>query len=259
MRTVILCGGKGTRLQEATGGVIPKPMVRIGGRPILWHIMQRYAANGHKDFVLALGHQQEVIRDYFLRYDEHNADVEVCLLGGVIPLAPHKEDWTVILSDTGQDTMTGGRLARVRPYVEDETFMVTYGDGLADIDLDALLAFHRAHGKIATVTGVRPPGRFGRLDVRSEHGEGEVVSFAEKPADGRVNGGFFVFEPRVFDYLGTDSACVLERGPLEWLARDGELRMFAHDGFWQCMDTYHDLLALEGLWATKAPWVKENA
>jgi glucose-1-phosphate cytidylyltransferase len=256
MKTVILCGGQGTRLQEATSGLKPKPMVTIGERPILWHIMKYYAAFGHREFVLCLGHLASVIKEYFLHYEAQNTDFTV-ELGRAQAIEYHHEHtesgWKVTLADTGLEVMTGARVARVQKYVGDATFMLTYGDGVADVDLDALLEFHRAHGRLATVTGVRPIGRFGRLNVERER----VVSFEEKPAGelGSINGGFFVFEPGVFDYVTTDPTCILEREPLERLAADGQLMMYDHRGFWQCMDTVRDMNLLERLWqAGDPPW-----
>lgn len=257
MKAVILCGGQGTRLQEATSGLKPKPMVEIGGRPILWHIMKGYSHFGVREFVLCLGHLGGTIKDYFLHYEPLNSDFTVHLgsKGEVTYHAAHGEaDWKVTLADTGLDAMTGARLARVRKYVGDETFLLTYGDGVADVDVQALLRFHRSHGKIATVTGVNPGGRFGRLNVK-----GDVVqAFEEKPVDeggGKINGGFLVLEPGIFRYLSTDTSCVFEREPMERLAADGELMMYAHQGFWQCMDTYRDFLLLERLWnGGKPPW-----
>jgi glucose-1-phosphate cytidylyltransferase len=257
MKAVILCGGQGTRIQEVTGGLKPKPMVEVGGRPILWHIMKGYSTHGIRDFVLCLGHLGGMIKEFFLHYDALNSDFTARLgaKGDITYHRPHDEvDWQVTLADTGLDAMTGARLSRVRRYVGGETFMMTYGDGLADIDLRALLEFHREHGKIATVTGVNPVGRFGRLQVQS----GRVHTFEEKPADelgGKINGGFLVLEPRVFDYLSDDPSCTLEREPMQRLATDGELMMYSHDGFWQCMDTYRDLLRIEQLWSSgHPPW-----
>lgn len=256
MKAIILCGGRGTRLQEATGGIKPKPMVEVGGRPILWHIMKGYAAQGVTEFILCLGHLGSVIKEYFLHYEAMNSDFTL-RMGAGDKLEYHRShpevDWTVTLTDTGKDAMTGARLARARRYVGNETFMFTYGDGVADVDLGRLLAFHREQGRIATVTAVRPIGRFGRLEIDQQL----VRSFEEKPGDdaGWINGGFFVFEPSVFDYLSSDSACVLERGPAERLAADGELAAYQHRGFWQCMDTYRDLVLLEELWGGgRAPW-----
>ncbi len=255
MKAVILCGGQGTRLQEATGGLKPKPMVEIGGQPILWHIMKGYAHHGVHDFVLCLGHLGNVIKHYFLHYEAFNTDVTVKLGSrGVVEYhrPPTEGDWSVTLADTGLESMTGARLARVRRYVDGGTFFLTYGDGLSDIDLGALLRFHRAHGKIATVTGVIPHGRFGQLGTAGN----EVVRFDEKPrgdGQGRINGGFFVFEPGIFDYVTADPACVLERESLERLVSDRQLMMYSYDGFWQCMDTYRDLVLLQQLWDGGAP------
>ena len=256
MKTIILCGGQGTRLQEATGGLKPKPMVEVGGRPILWHIMDGYARQGFKEFVLCLGHLGAIIKEYFLHYEAMNSDFTLNL-GASDNIIYHRHngasDWQVTLSDTGLDSMTGARVARVRQYIGDETFMVTYGDGLSNINLSELLAFHRAHGKIATITGIQAPSRFGRL--MSE--QNIVTSFLEKPTDESewINGGFFVFEPAVFDYLSEDARCVLEQSPMEQLVRHGELAVFKHSGFWQCVDTFRELQLLERLWTCgDAPW-----
>ncbi|MEQ1729851.1 MAG: glucose-1-phosphate cytidylyltransferase [Vicinamibacterales bacterium] len=254
MKAVILCGGLGTRLRQETE-FRPKPTIEIGPRPILWHIMKLFAHFGHEDFVLALGYKGEVIRDYFLNYDALTQDVTV-KLGGQPSVQIHgtsPESWTITMVDTGQQSMTGARVKRLQRYVNDEMFLLTYGDGVADVDLDALLAFHRAHGRIATVTGVRPPSRFGELVVDGSR----VIEFSEKPSisgAGFINGGFFVFNRQVFDYLTEDDDCVLERGPLERLALAGELRMFMHEGYWQCMDTPRDLEALQMAWQQGAPW-----
>ena len=255
MKVVILCGGQGTRLREETGRR-PKPMVLVGDRPILWHIMKGYAQAGHNEFVLCLGYLGEKIKEYFLHYEAMNSDVTVTLGRGEELRFHHpveEEGWQVTLANTGQDTLTGGRVARIQRYVDGETFCLTYGDGVSDVDLKALVDFHRAHGKLATVTGVRPPGRFGELALDGD----TVTSFMEKPelSGGYINGGFFVFEPRVFDYLSTDASCILERDPLERLAADGELMMYRHDDFWQCVDTYRDLTLINKLWESgDAPW-----
>jgi len=252
MKAVILAGGLGTRLSEETV-VRPKPMLEIGGRPILWHIMQIFAAHGVSEFVICLGYKGYVIKEFFLNYRLHLSDVTVELGSGAIDF--HRsaaEDWRVSLIETGDATMTGGRLKRVRDYLGDDDFFMTYGDGVADIDLTALEAFHRAHGRLATLTAVVPPGRFGALDL-----EGDAVrSFREKPAgDGAaINGGFFVLSPRVLDRIEGD-ATVWENEPLERLAREGELRAYQHGGFWQAMDTLRDKKHLEALWAGgAAPW-----
>ena len=251
MRVVILAGGRGTRLAEETG-MRPKPMVEIGGRPILWHIMSVYAAHGHSDFLVACGYKGEMIKQYFHQYAVHHSDYIVNLKSGVVQVVnPHPLDWQVGVIDTGLDTMTGGRLRRLRPYLTD-TFLVTYGDGVGNIDITKLVAFHKAHGKLATVTAVRPPARFGDLAI-----EGDTVrKFAEKPqtGEGWINGGFFVLEPEVLDRIEDDDIS-LEREPLEGLAREGQLHAFRHEGFWQPMDTVREKQLLEDLWSSgQAPW-----
>lgn len=251
---VILCGGRGTRLVEETE-YRPKPMVRIGDRPILTHIMDLYSAFGFKEFILTLGFKGEMIKDYFLNFDYYTNDFTIDLGAGKV-ITPHTRrhpDWRITLADTGEATLTGGRIKRIEPYIETETFMVTYGDGVSDIDIPRLLAHHRKLGKLATVTGVQPLTRFGELKVTN----GLVTEFREKPqvSSGLINGGFFVFQRGIFDYL-TDG-CSLEREPLEKLARDGQLAVYPHEGFWQCMDTYRDMESLNQLWASgKAPWRK---
>lgn len=255
MKTVILCGGLGTRLAEETQ-VKPKPMVEIGGRPILWHIMKIYEHHGFREFMLALGYKGELIKDYFLNYHARLSDLTVHLKSGRAEYSnPTAEDWQVSLLDTGADTMTGGRLLRLRPHLQSSgTFMLTYGDGVADVDIPALLSFHRTHGRLATVTAVRPSARFGGLLI----GKGRVQDFKEKPQSGEgwINGGFFVFEPGVFDYL-SDDATVLEQAPLENLARDGQLMAYQHSGYWQCMDTVRDRDRLQAAWESGlAPWAK---
>ena len=254
---MILCGGQGSRLREETE-VRPKPMVEIGGRPILWHIMKLYASFGFKDFILCLGYKGHVIRDYFLNYKAYNADLTV-RLGTPDAVEYHnrhdEEDWRVTLVETGQGSQTGARVARAAPYVDGPRFCLTYGDGLGDVDIAALLRFHAGHGKLGTVTGVRPPGRFGELRLERD---GRATEFNEKPqvTEGFINGGFFVFEREFFDkYLATDEDLVLERAPLQRLARDGELMVFVHEGFWQPMDTYRELTLLDELWKSgRAPW-----
>lgn len=252
MKTIILAGGLGTRLAEYTD-LLPKPMVRIGGRPMLWHIMQRYARFGHKDFVVALGYKAEVVREYFLNYRVLTGDFTVDLgKGQVVPLRDATVDWRVNLIDTGEKTMTGGRVKRLASFVGAETFMLTYGDGLSSIDIDRLLAFHRSHGKLVTVTAVHPAARFGELTMRGD----QVVSFSEKPQvhDGWINGGFFVCEPGFFDLIAGDET-VLEREPLERAATIGQLMAYRHEGFWHCMDTRRDRDTLEELWDSgNAPW-----
>jgi glucose-1-phosphate cytidylyltransferase len=256
MKTVILCGGRGTRLQQETE-FRPKPMVPIGGRPILWHIMKHYAHHGHSEFVLCLGYKGEMIKQYFLNYEAMNSDFTIGL-GGDRELVVHSRGkdvsgWRVTLCDTGEDAMTGSRIAKAADYLDGETFAVTYGDGVSDVDLTGALAFHRSHGKAATLTGVQTPSRFGELDVRGD----DVASFQEKPpqSPGVINGGFFLFEPRFLDYLSVDDGCILERTPLQRCAADGELKVFRHGGFWQCMDTHREWQELEQLWASgDAPW-----
>jgi glucose-1-phosphate cytidylyltransferase len=254
MKTVILCGGLGTRLSEETH-LKPKPMVEIGGKPILWHIMKIYEKHGMTAFSLALGYKGEIIKDYFLNYHARQSDLEVDLISGSVDYKKAtSEKWKVSMIDTGAGTMTGGRLLRLKDQLKDSgTFMLTYGDGLSDVDIKSLLAFHRRHGKIATVTAVRPPVRFGNLVIE----EDTVTCFQEKPhgGEGWINGGFFVFEPKIFDYIENDMT-FLEKEPLENLANDKQLMAFRHDGYWQCMDTLRDKVSLEELWASgNAPWM----
>jgi glucose-1-phosphate cytidylyltransferase len=252
MKVVILAGGMGTRISEETA-VRPKPMIEIGDKPILWHIMKSYAAHGFTEFVVALGYKGYVIKEYFSNYFLHNADVTYDLSDSSIEVhQATAEPWKVTLVDTGLSTMTGGRVRRLRSYLGDEPFMLTYGDGVANVDIPELLAFHRASGREATVTAVQPSGRFGALEVV----DGAVQRFIEKPeGDGAwINGGFFVFEPSVLDRLGADET-VLEREPLEGLAADGQLSAYKHQGFWQPMDTLRDQRYLDELWRTgAAPW-----
>jgi glucose-1-phosphate cytidylyltransferase len=252
---LILCGGHGTRLREETE-YRPKPMVEVGGRPMLWHIMQIYAAQGFRRFVLLTGYKGHVIKDYFLRYEALHRDFTITL-GRPDSLTYHgdhpDDGWQVTVLDTGLDTMTGARIKQAERYVTGDRFMVTYGDGVADIDLGALLAHHQRAARLATVTGVRPPARFGELVVEGDR----VAEFSEKPQiqQGLINGGFFVFERAAFDYLDRDPGCVLEKAPLERLAADGQLTVYQHDRFWRCMDTYRDLQALNQLWDQReAPW-----
>ena len=252
MKVVILAGGLGTRLQEVTD-VKPKPMVEIGGLPILWHIMKMYSSFGHKDFIAALGYKGEIIKQYFLNYYHLHHDITVHLGKGETQVHGNPpEDWTVQLVNTGSDTMTGGRIKRLAPLLKEGTFLLTYGDGVANVDIKALLEFHKKHGKLATITAVRPPARFGGLVFQ----EDRVVQFSEKPqiGEGWINGGFFVFEPKVLDYIAGDGT-ILERDPLETLASEGQLMAYRHDKFWQCMDTLRDVKTLESLWESgKAPW-----
>ncbi len=252
MKVVLLAGGRGTRLAEETG-VRPKPMVEIGGKPILWHIMQGYAHHGFDEFYVACGYLGEVIKQYFIDYHRLRGNVSVDLRHGTIDVASSAdEQWQVHLVDTGQDTMTGGRVLRLRDQLSDGTFMVTYGDGVGNVDLTALLGFHKQQGKLATLTAVRPPARYGGLEFDGE----SVVSFTEKPqtGEGWINGGYLVLEPGIFDYLQDDS-CSLEVDALQRLAADGELAAYRHPDFWQCMDTIRDNQLLERLWANgEAPW-----
>lgn len=246
MKTVIMCGGKGTRLAEETA-VKPKPMVEIGGRPILWHIMSIYSRFGYRDFILPLGYKGEVIKRYFYEYQALHSDFTVNLKSGNIDIHQgFREDWTITLCDTGEETLKGGRLKRVAKYIDGDRFMVTYGDGVADIDIDKLLEFHKKSGKIGTFTGVRMPSRFGavRLDKH-----GQITSWEEKPLlDEYINCGFFVFEREFLDYLSEDENCDLEKEPLENLAAEGQLSMYPNPGQWMCMDTLRDCLKLNELW-----------
>ena len=257
MKVVILAGGFGTRIRDVADE-IPKPMIPIGRYPILWHIMKWYAKFGHKEFVLCLGHKGQVIKSFFLDYEAHTRDITLTLgTGGAVEyLSDHDEsDWRITLADTGLNAMTGARIRRIRKYVEGEEFMLTYGDGVSDVDIDKLLAFHRAHGKILTVTGVRPPGRFGEIETDETCA---VSGFNEKPqaTGGRISGGYFVASARLFDYLDDDENLVFEKGPIESLVRDKQLMMFEHSGFWQPMDTSRDYHFLNALYAEgKAPWV----
>jgi glucose-1-phosphate cytidylyltransferase len=252
MKVVILAGGLGTRLAEETV-VIPKPMIEIGGKPILWHIMKIYSAHGVNDFIICLGYKGYVVKEYFSNYFLHMSDVTFDMAGNKMEVHQQNvEPWKVTLVDTGEDTMTGGRVRRVRPYLGDEAFCMTYGDGVADIDIGKLIAFHREQRTLATVTAIQPPGRFGSLDIKKNR----ISRFEEKlPGDsGWINGGFFVLSPAVFDYILGDET-VWERDPLERLAREGNLAGYAHRGFWQCMDTLRDRVHLEDLWRSgKAPW-----
>jgi glucose-1-phosphate cytidylyltransferase len=253
MKAVILAGGLGTRLSEETT-VKPKPMVEVGGKPILWHILKSYSAHGINDFVICCGYRGYVIKEFFANYFLHTSDVTFDLQKNSMEVHErHAEPWRVTLVDTGADTMTGGRLKRVRQHVEnDDAFCFTYGDGVADIDIGASIAFHKQHGKLATMTAVQPPGRFGAIDMDGQR----IVSFMEKPqGDGNwINGGYFVLSPKVIDLIADDST-IWEKAPLEKLAHDGQLDAWMHRGFWQPMDTLRDKILLEELWDSgKAPW-----
>jgi len=255
MKVIILCGGKGTRLREETE-FKPKPMVEIGGRPIIWHIMARYARFGFKDFVLPLGYKGEVIKQYFHDYKFRNTDFTVDLRTGGCTLheGAAEVDWRITLCDTGQETLKGGRIKRVARHIDSERFMVTYGDGVADIDLNKLIAFHIQSGTMGTFTGVRMPSRFGT--VRTDE-QGAILSWEEKPVlDEYINCGFFVFKRDFLVYLSAEEHCDLEKEPLERLAREGQLSMYPHDGQWQCMDTLRDSQMLNAMWDQgKAFWI----
>lgn len=252
MKAVILAGGLGTRISEETH-LKPKPMIEIGGRPILWHIMKLYSAHGVNDFIICCGYRGYMIKEYFANYALHMSDVTFNLRTHSMEVHEHHaEPWRVTLVDTGEHTMTGGRLKRVRSYLNGETFCFTYGDGLSDVDIGALVAFHQQHGKLATLTAVQPPGRFGALDLDNE----QIAGFQEKPqGDGAwVNGGFFVLSPKVIDLIDGD-ATIWEREPMQQLARRGEFQAYRHAGFWQPMDTLRDKNQLERLWQSgEAPW-----
>ena len=252
MQAVILAGGLGTRLGEETS-VRPKPMIEIGGMPIIWHIMKLYSAHGVNDFIVCLGYKGYLIKEYFANYFLHTADVTIDLANNSIDVHQKRsEPWRITLVDTGEETMTGGRIKAIKPYLKDgEPFCLTYGDGLSSIDITALIAFHKAHGRKATISAVAPPGRFGAIEFDGDR----VHNFREKPdGDGAfINGGFFVAEPSVLDLIDGPQT-LWEREPLERLAASGELMAFRHSGFWQPMDTLRDKIALEELWRTGAPW-----
>jgi glucose-1-phosphate cytidylyltransferase len=254
MKTLILAGGVGSRLSEETD-VRPKPMVEIGHRPILWHILKIYAHYGYKDFLVALGYKGEHIKRYMADYASLSTNLTVDLKAGTVEA--HKadgdaEDWTVGLIDTGRHTETGGRMLKIAPYLDGDTFMMTFGDGVSDVDINRLVEFHRAHGKLATLTAVRPPARFGHVELEGD----QVAEFSEKPqvGEGWINGGFFVLDRKVLDYIDGEETH-FQREPLERLARDGQLMAFKHTSFWQCMDTLRDKILLQQLWdSEEAPW-----
>ncbi len=254
MKTIILAGGLGTRLSELTGN-LPKPMIEIGGKPILWHIMNLYAAFDYKEFVLALGYKAEMVKEYFLNFYAINNDLSLDLRSGKTSVRSEKQpDWLVHLVDTGMLTQTGGRIKRLKEWIGHETFMLTYGDGLSNVDINELVTFHKRHGKLATVTAVRPPARFGGLVLNGNC----VAEFTEKnqSREGWINGGFFVLEPKVFDYIEDDQT-FWEKEPLENLAAEAQLMAFFHEGFWQPMDTLREQRLLESLWNSgEAPWKK---
>lgn len=255
MKLVLLCGGLGTRLREETE-FRPKPMVMVGERPILWHIMKHYAHYGVREFIVCLGYRGDIIKDYFYNYHLRSNDFTVTLTSPPkfeLHGKQDESDWKVTLIDTGLDAQTGARIKRIQPYVGDQAFLMTYGDGVSNIDIQKLVDYHREHHLKATVTAVNPPARFGELLVEN----GRALEFAEKPQTqtGFISGGFFVLEPSVFDYLTDDDSCSFERGPLAQLASDKQLAVYAHEGFWQCMDTYRDYTLLNELWASgQAPW-----
>lgn len=257
MKVVLLAGGFGTRISEESQ-FKPKPMIEIGGKPILWHIMKEYAAYGHTEFIICAGYRQEYIKEWFANYFLHNSDVSFDFRDGKNEMTVHSshcEPWKVTVVDTGYNTMTGGRIARIRDYVGDDPFFMTYGDGVCDVDIDKLLAFHRKHGKIATLTAVKLAQEKGVLNIG---GDFAVTSFREKSMGDRapINAGYMVFQPEIFDYLGGDD-CVLEREPLERLAAEGQLMSYVHEGFWQCMDNLREKEKLESLLkAGIAPWKK---
>ena len=256
MKTVLLAGGFGTRISEESH-LKPKPMIEIGEKPILWHIMKSYAAQGFNDFIICCGYKQYVIKEYFADYYLHNSDITFDFSKGKNTMEVHNnvtDPWKVTLVDTGLNTMTGGRVKRVQQYIGDEAFMLTYGDGVSDVDVNALLKYHKSHGKAATLTSVQPEGRFGVLDMK----DNQINAFREKSQEdmGWVNAGFMVLEPEIFNRIDGDST-ILERAPLESLAADGQLMAYKHEGFWQCMDTQRDKQKLEELWLSgQAPWRK---
>lgn len=253
MQVVILCGGLGTRIRDVADD-IPKPMIPIGNRPILWHIMKGYAHHGFNEFILCLGHKSNVIKRFFLEYQMAEADVTVDLASPnrlEVHAAEPQEDWRVTMAETGIESMTGCRIKRIEKYITGDTFCLTYGDGVADVDVQHLVDFHHRHGKIGTVTAVQAPGRFGEMEIEGSR----VTDFKEKPMLNRINGGFFVFDRRIFSRLSTDPKLVFENAPLMRLADDGELMAYHHDGFWHPMDNSRDYKYLNDLWAAgNAPW-----
>ncbi len=251
MKVIILAGGLGTRLSEFTE-LIPKPMVSIGSKPILWHIMKHYSSFGHKDFFIALGYKSEIIKEYFFNYKILNSDFSINLKTGKVTNEKSENvDWNVNLIDTGQNSLTGERVRRLKNYIGNETCLLTYGDGLSDINISKLIEFHKDHRKLVTVSAVRPPARFGQLEIKGNL----VESFKEKPQinEGWINGGFFIIEPKFFDYIENDNTS-LEKEPLEKVASEGELMAYKHEGFWQCVDTKRDYEFLQTLWEKGAPW-----
>ena len=253
-KVVILCGGRGTRMQKETE-YLPKPLVEIGGKPILWHIMKTYAHYGFNEFILCLGYKGKMIKEYFLNYEAMNSDFTLSLGSNNIESYNQSQEnnWKITFADTGENAQTGARVKKIEKYIDSDVFMLTYGDGVANINIEKLLKFHTQHGKIGTVTGVHPVSRFGELAIDGE----KVTEFGEKPQikEGFINGGFFVFNKNFFNYLKKDDDCYLEKYPLERLAKDGELKVYLHEGFWQCMDTQRELDILNNLWdSSKAFW-----
>lgn len=255
-KVVIFAGGLGTRLSEETD-IKPKPMVEIGGKPMLWHIMKRYSAYGFNDFIICLGYKGQHIKEYFTNYFMHQSDITIDIAKNTTEIHNNNcEPWKVTLVDTGLNAMTGARLKKIQNYVGDKTFMLTYGDGLSDVDIKKLFEFHKSHGKIATVTAVQPEGKFGALSINNNN---EITAFREKPkGDGAwINGGFFVLEPKVFDYIDEGDQVIWEQEPLKKITADGQFVAYKHTGFWKCMDTLNDKHVLNGLWETgNAHWLK---
>jgi glucose-1-phosphate cytidylyltransferase len=255
MKVLILAGGFGTRLSEQTE-IKPKPMVEIGGKPILWHILKIYSTYGYNDFVILLGYKGYVIKEFFANYFLHQSDLTIDIKNNKIEIHDnYSENWKITLVDTGAETLTGGRIKRAGKFVDNEPFLLTYGDGVSDVDIQKLVDFHKSHGKLATMTAIQPEGRFGALDISKNN---EINSFIEKPKGDNawINGGFFVCQPEVLNYINGDET-IFEKEPLEKLAKEGQLQAFKHDGFWQCMDTLRDKNRLEDEWSTgKAPWKK---
>ena len=258
MKVVILAGGYGTRIRDVADD-IPKPMIPIGPYPILWHIMKTYSYFGHKDFIVCLGYKGQVIKDFFLNYEPYTRDFTISFgeSGNIEYHNKHDEaDWQITFADTGLHSMTGSRISRVRDYVGDEDFLFTYGDGVSDVDIDRLISFHKSHGKVLTVTGVRPPGRFGEMVAESD---GQITEFNEKPqaTAGRISGGYFIASSKLFDYLNDNEGLVFEKEPMRQLVQDQQLMMYEHDGFWQPMDTSREYQLLNSLYERKdAPWVR---
>tara|TARA_X000001036_G_scaffold259467_1_gene241219 strand:- start:7 stop:780 length:774 start_codon:yes stop_codon:yes gene_type:complete len=257
MKTVILAGGYGTRIRDVADD-IPKPMIPVGPYPIIFHIMKLYAKFHHKDFIVCLGYKGQTIKDFFLNYETSTRDFSIAFGTGKITYHndPTEDDWNVTLSDTGLRSMTGSRISQIKNYIGNEDFMITYGDGLSDVDIDKLISFHKSHGKILTITGVRPPARFGEMNINEE---GQVLEFNEKPQSlaGRISGGFFVASPKLFDYLNDSEDLVFEQQPIRELVSDNQVMMYKHDGFWQPMDTSREYQLLNSLYDKgEAPWTK---